>query len=167
MHMKEMISESPDTHFLKILLLLFSCSFISNSLQLHGLQHTRLSSPGGCSILSPLNQWCHPTISFSVVPFYTCLHSFPASGFFLMSLLFTAGGQSIGAPASVSVLPLNIQDWFPLGLTGLVSKGLSRVFSDTTIGKHQLFSAEPSLWSNSHMLTKNQSFDYLELCLAN
>ena len=106
------------------------------------------SSPNSC----PLSQWCHPTISSSVIPFSSCLQSFQASGSFLMSQLFTSGGQSIGASASASVLPTNIQDWFPLGLTGLIallSKGLSRVFSNTTVQKHQFFSAQLSLWSNS------------------
>ena len=93
---------------------------------------------------------------FLCSPFSSCLQSFPASGSFLMSRLFASGGQSTGASASASVLPMNSQDWFPLGLTGwisLPSKGLSRVFSSTTIGKHQFFSAQPFLWSNSHMIT--------------
>ena len=96
----------------------------------------------------PLSQWCHPTMSSSVVPF-SCPQSFPASGSFPMSQLFTSGGQSIGASASASVLPMNIQGWFPLGLTGLISllsKGLSRIFSSTTVRKHQFFSTQPSLW---------------------
>ena len=104
------------------------------TLQLHGLQHARLFcpslSPGVCSNSCPLSQWCHPTISSSVIPFSSCTQSFPASGSFPMSQLFTSGSQSIGA--SASVLPVNIQGWFPLGLTGLISllsKGLSRVFS--------------------------------------
>ena len=104
----------------------------------------------------PLSCWCHPTISSSIVPFSSCLQSFPASGCFPMSWLFTTGGQSIGASASASVLPMNIQDWFPLGLTGwisLQSKGLSRVFSNTTAQKHQFFGAQLSLWSNSHIHT--------------
>ena len=99
------------------------------------------------------SQWCHPTISSFVVPFSSCLQSFPASGSFPMSWLFASGGQSIGA--SASVLPMNIQDWFPLGCTGwisLLSKRLSRVFS-STFRKHQVFSAQPSLWSNSHVRT--------------
>ena len=99
--------------------------------------------------------WCHPAISSSVLPF-SCLKSFPASGSFPMSQLFASGGQSIGVSASISVLPMNIQDWFPLGLTGwisLQSKGLSRVFSNTTVQKHQFFSTQPSLWSNSHICT--------------
>ena len=100
----------------------------------------------------PLNRCCHPTISSSVIPFSSCPQSFPALGSFSVSRLFASGGQSIGASASVSVLPMNIQGWFPLGLTGLISlesKGLSRVFN-TTVWKHQFFSALP-LWFNSHI----------------
>ena len=124
----------------------------------HGLQHTRLLcpllSPRVCSNSCPLSQWCHPTISSSVVPFSSCPLSFPASGSFPMSQLFTSGGQSIRASAPVH--PVNIQGWFPLGLTGLISllsKGLSGVFSSTTVQKHQFFSTQPSLWSNSHIHT--------------
>ena len=105
-----------------------------------------------CSISGSLSPWCHPIISSSVVPFSSCLQSFLASGSFLMSQLFALGGQSIGASASASVLPMNIQDWIPLGLTGLISlhsKGLSRVFSNTTVPKHQFFGVQPSLWFNS------------------
>ena len=101
----------------------------------------------------PLSHWCHPTISSSVAPFSSCPLSFPASASFPVSQLFTSGGQNIGAP-SASVLPMNIQGWFPLGLTGLISlqsKGLSRVFSYTTVGKHQFFGAQPSLRSTSHL----------------
>ena len=111
-------------------------------------------SPGVCSNSCPLNQWCHPTISSFVVPFSSCLQSFPASGSFPMSWLFVSGGQSIGA--SASVLPMNIQDWLPLGLTGLISllfKGLSRVFSSTPVQKYQFFSAQPSLWPNTYIRT--------------
>ena len=140
--------------------LLFSHSVMSDSLQPHRLQHARLPcpspSPGACSNSCPLSQWYHPTISSSVIPFSSCLQSFPASGSFLMSQLFESGGQSMGASASTSVLPMKIQDWFPLGLTGLISlqsKGLSRVFSNTTVQKHQFFSTQPSLWSNSHIPT--------------
>ena len=103
-----------------------------------------------------LSWWCHPTISSSFVPFFSCCHSFPTSGSFLMNLLNASGGQSIGTSASASVLPMNIQGWFPLGLTGLISlpsKGLSRIFSSTTVQKHQFFSAQPSLWSTSHIGT--------------
>ena len=106
------------------------------TLQPHGLQYTRLPCPSptprACSNSCPSSRWCHPTILTSVISFSCCLQSFPASGSFLMSQLFTSGGQSIGASASASVLPMNIQDWFPLGLTGLIflhSKGLSKVFS--------------------------------------
>jgi len=129
--------------------------------QPHRLQHARFlcpsPSPGACSNSCPLSQWCHPTISSSVIPFSSFLQSFPASGSFLMSKLFTSGGQSIGASASALVLPINIQDWsWKPGWTGLISlqsKGLSRVFSNTTVQKHQFFSAQPSLWSNSHIHT--------------
>ena len=106
--------------------------------------------------LSPLSQWCHPAISSSVVPFSSCPQSLPASGSFLMSQLFASGGQSIGVSASASVLPMNIQDWFPLGLNAWISmqsKGLSRVFSNTTVQKHQFFGAQPSSQSNSHIHT--------------
>ena len=101
-----------------------------------------------------LSQWCHPTISSSVTLFSSCLQSFPASVSFPMCRLFKSGGQSIGVSASASVLPMNIHGWFPLCLTGLialVSKGLSRVFSNTTVWKHQFFSAQPSLWSSSYI----------------
>ena len=113
----------------------------------------------------PLSWWCHPTISSSVVAFSTCPQSFPASGSFPVSWVFASGSQSIGTSASGTVLPMNFQGWFPLGLTGLISllsKGLSRVFSRTTIWKHQFFGAPP-LWSNSHihswLLEKPYSFD--------
>ena len=125
---------------------------MSDSLWPRGLQHTRLpcpsSSPRACSNSCPLSQWCHPTSSSSVAHFSSCPQSFPTSRSFPMS----SDGQSIGA--SASVLPMNIQDWFPLGLTvliSLVSKGLSRVFSSITVWRHQFFSAQPSLWSNSHI----------------
>ena len=125
--------------------LLFSHSAVYDSLQPCGLQQARLPcpllSPGVCSNSSSLSWWCHPTSSSSVVPFSSCPQSFPASGSFPVSWLFTSGDQSIGALASVSVFSVNIQVWFPLGLTGLlslqVSKVLSRVFSSTTIQKHQ------------------------------
>ena len=109
-----------------------------------------------CSNSCPLSQWSLPTISSSVVPFSSCLQCFPASGSFLMSWLFVSGGQIIGASASASVLPVNIQDWFPLGWTGLISlqsKELSRVFYNTTVQKHQFFNVQPSLWSDSHIHT--------------
>ena len=128
------------------------------TLQSHELQHAWLPCPslipGAYSNSCPLSQWCHPTISTSVIHFSSCLQSFPASGSFLMSRLFVSGGQSIGA--SASVLPINIQHWFPLGLTGfisLLSKGLSRVFSSTTVQKHQFLGTQLSLWSNSHIHT--------------
>ena len=110
--------------------------------------------PEFAQISCPLGQWCHPTISSSALPFSSCPQSLPASGSFPMSQLFASGGQSIRA--SASVLPKNIQDWFPLEWTGwisLPSKGLSRVFSNTTIWKHQFFGTQPSLWSNSHICT--------------
>ena len=118
----------------------FSRSVVSHALRPHGLQHVRLPcpspTPGAWSNSCPLSWWCHPTISSSVIPFSSCLQSFPVSGSFLMSQLFTSGNQSTRASASTSVLPMNIQDWFPLGLTGwipLQSKGLSKVFSNTTV----------------------------------
>ena len=130
----------------------FSGSVMSDSLRQHGLQHTRPHSPspthGACSDSCPLSWWCHLTISSSVIPFSSCLQSFPASGSYPMSLFLASGRQSIGASASASVLSMNIQDWFPLGLTGLISlqsKGLSRVFSNTTVQKHQFFSTQLSL----------------------
>ena len=129
-------------------LLLFSCSVMSDSLWPHGLQHARLPcpslSPRVCSNSCPLSRWRHPIISSSVLPFSSGPQSFPASGFFSMSQLFVLVGRSIRASASASVLPVNIWGWFPLGLTGLISlqsKGLSRVFSNTTVQKHQFFTA--------------------------
>ena len=133
---------------------------MSNSLWTHGLYHARLPysslSLGVCSNLCSLSQWCHSTISSSVAPFSFCSQSFPAPGSFPTSWLFTSGDQSIGASTSASVLPMNIQDWFPLGLTSLISllsKGLSRVFSSTTVRKHEFFSSQLSLCSNSHIHT--------------
>ena len=126
-----------------------------------------LPTPGVHPNPCPSSRWCHPTISSSVVPF--CPQSFPASGSSQMSQLFTSGGQSIEASASTSVLPMNIQDWLPLWLTGLISflsKGLSRVFSSTTVQKHQIFGAQLSLQSNSHIhtwLLEKPSFDYMDL----
>ena len=140
----------------KTSLLLFSHSVMSYSLRPHGLQYTRLfcpsPSPRVCSNSCPLCQWCYPTFSSSVI--LSCLQSFPESRSFPVSQLFASGGQIIGA--SASVLPMNIQGWFPLGLTGwisLQSKELSRVFSNTTVQKHQFFGAQPSLWSSSHIRT--------------
>ena len=133
---------------------------MSDSLQPYGLQHTRLPSlsppPKACSNSCPSSQWCHPTISLTVASFSFCLQSFPASGSFPMSQFFTSGGQSSGALPSASVLPKNIQVWFPLGLTGwisLQSKGLSRVFSNATVQKYQFLGAQLSLQSNSHIHT--------------
>ena len=130
----------------------FSCSVVSNSLWPHEPQHARLPYPsptaGVYPNACPLSRWCHPTISSSVVPFSSCPQSFPASGSFQMSQLFASGGQSIRASASTSVLPMNTQDWSPLGWTGwisLQSKGLSRVFSNTTVQNHQFFGAQLSL----------------------
>ena len=113
-------------------------------------------TPGACSNSYPLSRWCHSTISSSVIPFSYCLHFLPASGSFSMSQFFASGGQSIGVSASALVIPTNSQDWFPLGLTGLIrlqSKGLSRVFSNTTVQKHQFLGTQPSLWSNSYIHT--------------
>ena len=113
-------------------------------------------TPGAYSNSCPSSRWCHPTISSSVVPFSSCLQSFPASGSFsIQSQFFTSGGQSIGVSASASVLPMNIQDWFPLGLTGLISlksKGLSRVFSNITVQKHQFFGTQLSSQSNCNII---------------
>ena len=146
------------TFFLRGAWVQFNCSIVSDPLRPHGLQHNRLPCPSPIpgAYSNSLNQWCHPTISSSVVPFSSCLQSFPASGSFPMSQVFTSGGQSIRVSASASVLPMNIQDWFPWGLTGLIflqSKGLSRVFSNTTVQKHQSFGAQFSLQSNSHIHT--------------
>ena len=129
----------------------FSRLAVSDTLQPHGWQHARLPCPSPTprvySNSCRLSRWCHPTIS-SVIPFSSRLQSFPSSGSFQMSQFFTPSGQSIGVSASASVLPVNIQDWFPLGCTGsisLQSKGLSRVFSNTTVQKHQFFGAQLSL----------------------
>ena len=125
------------------LLLLLICSVVSNCLQPHGLQHAMLlcpsPTPRAYSNSRPLSRWCHATILSSAVPFSSCLQSFQASESFLKSQLFTSGGQNIGVSTSASVLPMNIQYWFPLGWTSwisLLSKGLSRVFSNTTVQKH-------------------------------
>ena len=138
----------------------FSHSVVSDSLRPHGLQHARPPCPSPTprvySNSSPLSQWCHATISSSVVPFSSRLPSFPASGSFQVSQFFPSSGQSIAVSASTSVLPINIQNSFPLGWTGwisLQSKGLSRVFSNTIVQKHQLFGAQLSLYSNSHIYT--------------
>ena len=130
----------------------FCPSVVSNSLQPHELQYARppcpSPTPGVYPNSCPLSWWCHPTISSSVVPFSSCPQSFPVSGSFQMSQLFASGGQSIGVSATTSVLPMNTQDWSPLGWTGwisLQSKGLSRVFSNTTVQKHQFFGTQLSL----------------------
>ena len=125
-----------------------------DSLWPHGLQHARLPcpllSPRICSISCSLSRWWHPTISSSVAPFSSYPQSFPAPGYFPVSQLFTSGGQSIGALASV--LPVNTQGWFPLGLIGSISlPGLSRVFCSTTVRMYPFFSTQPSLWSNTHI----------------
>ena len=140
----------------------FSHSVVSDSFRPHGWQYTRLPCPSpapkACSDLSLLSQWCHLTISTSVIP-SSGLKSFPASGSFPVSQFFASGGQSIRTSASASVLPMNMQGWFPLGLTGLVSllsKGLSRVFSNTTVKRHQFFGTQLSLWfhlSHPYMTT--------------
>ena len=134
--------------------------FMSDSLGSHGLQHARLPSPslspGVCSDSCPLSRWCHPTISSSVILFSSCLPSFPASGSFPVSQFFASDDQSIGASASASALPMNIQCSFPLGGTGwisLLSKCLLRVFSSTTVWKLQFFGAQPFLLSSSHIHT--------------
>ena len=139
------VCSSSDLRHGRISSVQFSHSVMSNSLRPHGLQHARPScpwpTPGVYSNSCPLSRWCHPTISSSVVPF-SCPQSVPASGSLQMSQFFTSGGQSIGVSASASVLPMNAQDWFPLGGTGwisLQSKGLSRVFSNTTVQKYQFF----------------------------
>ena len=134
------------------ILVQFSRSVMSDSLQPHESQHTRppcpLSTPGVHLNSCPSSRWCHPAISSSVVPFSSCPQSFPASGSFPMSQLFMSGGKSIGVSASTSVLPMNTQDWSTLGWTGwisLQSKGLSRVFSNTTVQKHQFLGTQLSL----------------------
>ena len=145
----------------------FSCSVMSDSLRPHGLQHARPLCPSPTprvySNSCPLRRWCHPTISSSVVPFFSHLQSFTATGSFQMSQFFASAGQSIGVSASASVLPVNIQDWFPLGWTGwisLQSKGLSRVFSNTTVQKHWPSAFFIVQLSHPYMTTgKNQSFD--------
>ena len=138
----------------------FSSSVVFDSLQPHGRQHARppcpSATPGAYLNSCPLSRWCHPTISSCVVPFSSRLQSFPASRSFPRSQFLASGGQSIGVSASASVLPMNIQDWFPCGLTGFISlqsKGLSRVFSNTTVQKHQFFGTQLSSQSNSHFHT--------------
>ena len=161
------VSSSRDNQFSSVQ---FSCSVVSDSLQPHRLQHARLPCPSPTPIinsyhhqlssshhqLSSSSWWCHPTIESSVVPFSSCLQSFPASGSFQMSLFFTSGSQSIGVSASASALPENTQDWFPSEWTGWISlrsKGLSRVFSNTTVQKHQFFGIQLSSQSNFQIHT--------------
>ena len=146
--------------FIYICSVQFSHSVVSDSLWPHESQHTRppypSSTPGVYSNSCPSSWWCHPAISSSVIPFSSCPQSLPASRSFPMSQLFTWGGQSIGVSASASVLPMNTQGWSPLGWTGwmsLQSKGLSRVFSNTTVQKYQFFGAQLSSQSNSHIHT--------------
>ena len=153
------INENINT-FTRINSVQFMCSVMSDSLRPNGLQPARppcLSpTPRAYSNSCPLSQSCHPTISSCVIPFSSCLQSFPASGSLPMSQFFASGGQSIGVSASAPVLPMNTQDWFPLGLTGWISsqsKGLSRVFSNTTVQKHKFFGIQLSLESNSHVHT--------------
>ena len=138
----------------------FSRSVVSDSLWPHEPQQVRppcpSPTPGFHRNPCPSSQWCHPTISSSVIPFSSCPQSFPASESFQMSQVFASGGQSIGVSASTSVIPMNTQDWSPLGWTGwisLPSKGLSRVFSNTTVQKHQFFSTQLSSQSNAHIHT--------------
>ena len=146
------IGKYPHTLFWVISSVQFSHSVMSNSLRPHELKHTRPPCPSPTPRVypnpCPLSWWCHPTILSSVVPFSFCPQSFPASESFQMSQLFTSGGHSIGVSASVPVLPMNTQEWSPLGWTGwisLQSKGLSRVFSNTTVQKHQFFGTQLSL----------------------
>ena len=147
----------------------FSCSVVCHTQGPQKQQHARplcpSKTPGVYPNSCPLSRWCHPTISSSDVPFSSCLQSFPTSGSFQMTQLFTSGGQDIGVSASTSVLPMNTQDWFPLGWTGwisLQSKGLSRVFPNTTVQKHLFFGAQlsntPTLTS-IHDYWKNHNLD--------
>ena len=149
---------------------LFSHSVISDSLGHHEPQHTRppcpLPIPGVHLNPCPLIRWCHPTISSSVVPFSFCPQSFPASRSFPMSQLFASGSQSVGVSASTSVLQMNAQDWTPLGWTGwifLQSKGLSRVFSNTTVQKHQFFGAQRRKWQPTPVFLPGQSHGWRSL----
>ena len=147
---------------------------MSDSLRPRGLQHTRLPcsspTPRACSNSCPSSWGCDQTISSSIIPFSSCLQSFPASRSFPVSQFFASGSQRIGAPASASVLPMNIQDWFPLGLTVFISlqSKTARVFSNTAVQKHQFFSTQLSLWYNSHICIrqpeKNHSSDCRDFC---
>ena len=145
---------------MKLISVQFSHSVMSNSLRLHGLQPAKPPCPSPAPRVytnsCPLSVWCHSTISSAVVPLSSCLQSFPASGSFPISQLWTWGGQNIGVSAVTSVLPMNTQDWSPLGWTGgifLQSRRLSRVFSNTTVQKHQFFCPQLSSPSNSHIHT--------------
>ena len=145
-------AENTDCYLLYIAIQLSSVAQSCLTLRPPGLQHARppcpSPTPRACTNPCPSSRWCYPTISSSVIPFSSCLQSFPASESFPMSPFFPSGGHSIGVSASASVLPMNIQDWFPLGWTGwisLQSKGLSRVFSNTTVQKHQFFGTQLSL----------------------
>ena len=147
----------------------FNHSELSDSLWPHELQHARVLCPPptlrAFSNWCPSSQWHHPTISSSVIPFSFYLHSFPVSGPFPKSQFFALGAQSIGSSTSASFHPMNIQGWFSIGLTSLISfqfKGLSRVFSSTTIQRHHFFSVQPSLWSNSHIHTWLHSFGFMD-----
>jgi len=148
------VNQSLNLELPMLLLMLFSLSVMSNYLRPHGLHHIKLPcpspSPGVWSNSCPLDQWCHSTISSSVVPFSSYFQSFSESKSFLISQLFASGNQSLGASASASVLHMTIQSWFTLGLIFLQSKGLSRVFSSTTVQKHQFFGTLHSLWAVSH-----------------
>ena len=136
----------------------FTHSVVSDFLQPHGLQYARLPCPSPtpkvCSDSCPLSRWCHPTISSSVIPFSSCLQSFPASGSFLVSQFFATGGQSFGVSASTSVLPMNIQDWFPLGLTDLLAfQGTLRSLLQHYSSKASVLWCSAFLYSNSHIHT--------------
>ena len=151
------IELSRDLEIIVLCSVQFSHSVVSDSLQPHESQHATppcpSPTPGVHSNSCPSSRWCHPAIWSSVVPFSSCPQSLLAAGSFPMSQLFAWGGQSIGVSASTSVLPMNTQDWSPLGWTAwlsLQSTGLSRVFSNTTVQKHRFFSTQLSLWSNSH-----------------
>ena len=149
----------------------FSCSVMSDSLWPHGLQHARppcpSPTPGACSNSCPSSWWCHPTISSSVVPFFSCLQSFPASGSLQTSQFFTSSGQSIGASALALDPTMKSRDWFPLGLTGLIlqSKGLSRVFSNTTVQKHQFFNFLSCTFKKSFGSSRDD-LDYFQWCTS-
>ena len=147
----------------------FSHSIVSDFLQPHGLRHARIPcpspTPGAYSNSCPSSRWCCPNIASSVIPFSFCPKYFPVSGSFTVTHLFASGGQNTGVSALASALPINIQDWFPLGLTGLISflsKGLSRVCSSSTVQRHQFFGTQPFLLSSSHIVHdywENHKFD--------